>query len=58
MLVDKNNKLYNICSIDVISKNKKEIFEEVWNTIVSKNDKVLIGYTKENIDKVKLLTKK
>lgn len=58
MLVDKNNKLYNICSIDVISKNKKGIFEEVWNTIVSKNDKVLIGYTKENIDKVKLLTKK
>ena len=43
----------NIVRMDVLTKKQKEILDEIWNTIISKNDKMLIGYTKENISKMK-----
>lgn len=52
-----NGKTYTIASIEVITKKKKEVFDEIFNTILNKNNKMLIGYTDENIktmkDKVK-----
>lgn len=42
-----------IASIDIITKKKKEVFEEIWNTIISKNNQMLLGYTKENISTMK-----
>lgn len=38
-----------IATMDVITKQKKEIYNEIWDTIISKNDQILTGYTKENI---------
>lgn len=42
-------KTYTIASLDIITKQKKEIYNEIWNTIYNKNEKILTGYTKENI---------
>ena len=42
-------KTYTIVSIEMVTKKKKEIFDEIWNTIASKNDKMRLGYTSENI---------
>lgn len=46
-------KTYTIATIDVISKSKKEIYNEIWNTIISKNNTIALGYTKENIKEMK-----
>lgn len=45
-------KTYNIANVDLVTKQSKEIFEEIWDTIVKKNDRILLGYTKENIKKM------
>lgn len=42
-------KTYTIANIELITKSKKEIYNEIWNTIVSKNENIVLGYTKENI---------
>ena len=41
---------YLLATIDVYSKKKKEVYEEIWNTIYSKNPNMLLGYTEENIN--------
>lgn len=46
-------KTYNIANIDLVTKKSKEIFEEIWNTIVNKNENIVLGYTKENIQAMK-----
>lgn len=46
-------KTYNIANIDIITKKSRDIFEEIWETIVTKNPKVKIGYTKENIKEMR-----
>lgn len=48
-----NGKTYNIANIDLVTKSKKEIYNEIWDTIISKNSTMLIGYTKENIKAMK-----
>lgn len=52
-----NGKTYTIASIELITKKKKEVFNEIFNTILNKNNKMLVGYTNENIklmkDKIK-----
>ena len=57
MVLTNDAKTHRIAEIDIITKKKKEVYEEIWNTIISKNPKMLTGYTKENIaimnDKVK-----
>lgn len=35
--------------LSILLLRKKEIYNEIWNTILSKNDKIVTGYTKENI---------
>lgn len=47
-----NGKTYTIATIDVITKKKKEIYNEIWDTIINKNEKIVLGYTKENIKKM------
>lgn len=52
-VMTEDGKTYTIATIDVVSKAKKEIYNEIWNTIISKNNKMLLGYTKENIQEMK-----
>ena len=46
-------KTYTIAEIEFITKAKKEAYNEIWNTIVSKNNKIVLGYTQENIKEMK-----
>lgn len=52
-----NGKTKNIVAMDVFSKKQRDVFDEIWNIIARKNDKMLIGYTKENIDKARKMKK-
>lgn len=52
-VMTEEGKTYTIASISVTTKAKKEIYNEIWNTIISKNNKMLLGYTKENIQEMK-----
>lgn len=52
-VMTEKGKTYTIASISVTSKAKKEIYNEIWNTIASKNKSMLLGYTKENIQEMK-----
>lgn len=49
MIMDNMGKVTRIANIEVITKAKKEIYNEIWNTIIRKNNKIVLGYTKENI---------
>ncbi len=50
-------KTYNIANVDIITKKSRDIFEEIWETIVTKNPKVVVGYTKENIREMRAKVK-
>lgn len=50
-------KKYNIASLDTLTRASKEIYEEIYKTILSKNDTMLVGYSNENIKKYKEITK-
>ncbi len=58
MVVTKDGKAKKVADIDVFTKGKKEIFDEIFNTIASKNDKIIIGYDKESQMKAKEVLKK
>lgn len=49
ILITKENKAYNISNLSNITRKSKEIYDEIWDTIVSKNSDMLVGYTEENI---------
>lgn len=49
-ILTNNGKTTTIATMALMTKKKKEIYAEIWNTITSKNDQILIGFTKENID--------
>lgn len=42
-------KTYIIATIDVYTKKSKAVYDEIWDTIVSKNKDMVLGYTSENI---------
>ncbi len=42
-------KTYIIATIDVYTKKSKAVYNEIWDTIVSKNKDMRLGYTSENI---------
>lgn len=50
-------KTSNIATIALATKNQKEVFDEIWNTITNKNPNLKVGYTKENIDYFKEVKK-
>ena len=52
-ITTKNGKSYLIATVTLITKSQKEVFEEVWNTIMTKNKNVLLGNTKENAKEAK-----
>lgn len=49
ILITKENKTYIISNLSNITRKSKEIYDEIWDTIVSKNSDMLAGYTEENI---------
>lgn len=50
-------KKYNIASLDTLTRASKEVYEEIYKTILSKNDTMLVGYSKSSIKKYKEITK-
>lgn len=48
-VLDHTGQTYTIAEIEFITKAKKEVYNEIWNTIISKNNRIVLGYTKENI---------
>ena len=54
---DRFGKNYIIANLSIITKAKKEEFSEIMNTIISKNDKMLVGYNSENGKKYKEIIK-
>lgn len=49
-ILTNDGKTSTIATIVMVTKQKKEIYNEIWNTILSKNERILTGYTKENIN--------
>lgn len=49
-ILTNDGKTSTIATIALITKKKKKMYNEIWNTIINKNDQILIGFTKENID--------
>ena len=58
LVMDKNFKLHTIVQTSLNTKAKKESFDEIIETISNKNENILMGYTKENRDKIKNMKKK
>lgn len=52
-VMTKDGKTHEIANIDIATKAKKEIYEEIWNTIISKNNRIILGYTKEAQEEAK-----
>lgn len=46
--VTTDGKSHNIAVVPALTKKYMEIYEEVFNTICSKNEEMLVGYTNEN----------
>lgn len=54
---DKFGKNYVVANLSIITKDTKEEFNEIMNTIISKNDKMLVDYNSENAKKYKKIIK-
>ena len=54
-IMDVKGKVTSIATINIVTKGKKEIYDEIWNTIASKNTNILLGYTKENAETAKTM---
>lgn len=57
-IVLKNMKCYDICNVNTLFKKGKVLYDEVWESFVDKNNSILVGYTRENIYKVKEIKNK
>lgn len=53
MVMDKKGKVKPIITLDGVTKKSKLIFDEIADTILNKNNKILVGYNKENKKKIK-----
>jgi len=53
MVMNNKGKVKPIITLDGITKKSKLVFDEIADTILSKNNKILVGYTKENRKKIK-----
>lgn len=53
MVMDKTGKVKPIITLDGVTKKSKLVFDEIADTILSKNNKILIGYNKENKKRIK-----
>lgn len=52
-LVTKDGKKHKIAGMDVVTKKSKEVYQEIYQTILEKNENILNGFTKENQQEVK-----
>lgn len=57
-VMTKNGKTHEIAVVSMVTKAKKEIYNEIWNTIVSKNNSIVLGFTKEAKQQAKELIEK
>ncbi len=57
-IVLKNMNCYDICNFNTLFKKGKVLYDEVWESIVDKNNSILVGYTNDNINKVKEIKNK
>lgn len=53
----KDGKTSILVLINITTKSKKEMYNEIWNTILDKNNKITIGYTSKNIKQFNQLKK-
>jgi len=53
MVMDKTGKVKPLITLDGVTKKSKLVFDEIADTILSKNSKILVGYNKENKKKIK-----
>lgn len=53
MVMDKTGKVKPLITLDGVTKKSKLVFNEIVDTILSKNNKILVGYNKENKKKIK-----
>ena len=58
LVMDKKFKLHTIVQTSLNTKAKKESFNEIFETVANKNENILVGYTKENRDKIRNMKKK
>ena len=48
MVVTKDGKTTTVLTVPTITKNRLEIYDEIFNTVAHQNDDMVIGYTDEN----------
>ena len=53
VLVTKNKERASIANMDNFMKRSKKEFTEIMNFIISKNESIVLGYTKENRKQMK-----
>lgn len=53
MVMDKTGKVKPLITLDGVTKKSKLVFDEIADTILSKNNKILVGYNKENKKRIK-----
>ncbi|MCM1053302.1 MAG: hypothetical protein NC483_04955 [Ruminococcus sp.] len=58
MVMDRLGKVKPIVQVDGVTKKSKAIINEVAETIASKNEDMLVGYTSDNLKKAKEIAKK
>lgn len=46
-------KIYEVGKISINTKKSREIYNEIWQTIKSKNSKMVTGFSKETQVKIK-----
>ena len=56
-ILTKDAKTTIFANISVVTKAKNEIYNEIWNTIISKNPNINTGYTQDNIKYFREVTK-
>lgn len=52
-----DGRTYKLAKAGRISEEQKASYDEIWQTIIMKNSKVLVGYTEDNIKKVEEIKK-
>ena len=57
-VLDKNNKIYDIANTKPLDKNEDEIIQNILSDLSQKNDKIIVGYNKENKKLAKEMLKK
>lgn len=52
-VMTKDGKIHNICNVDALTKKSNAVYDEILETIASKKENLIIGYSKEARNEVK-----